>query len=134
MADSIHVFVYGTLRRGEKNHYLMSGCTCIAEEAYIDGKLYDSRFGYPFLTTSSGIRVYGELYNVPIEKLPFLDELEDYTPNREDNLYERVVHPIYIGQATVQAYVYISNRPDLHGTLIESGDWKQYNANKEKSS
>ena len=42
-----HVFVYGTLRRGQTNAHYMLGATCIADRNWTYGKLFDTNEGYP---------------------------------------------------------------------------------------
>lgn len=48
-ADAILVFVYGTLKRGERNHDAFCGGAMTTEETTVRGRLYDLPAGYPAL-------------------------------------------------------------------------------------
>jgi gamma-glutamylcyclotransferase (GGCT)/AIG2-like uncharacterized protein YtfP/cation transport regulator ChaC len=122
--EKVNVFVYGTLRKHERNHSLLSESTQIAEQAWTYGELYDTGRGYPMMKPSSDKKVYGEVYEVNKEQLERLDSLEDYVPGRKDNLYERVNQTIYTDRGDLEAYLYLSEKVSL--TEIPSGDWKIY--------
>jgi gamma-glutamylcyclotransferase (GGCT)/AIG2-like uncharacterized protein YtfP/cation transport regulator ChaC len=119
---NILVFVYGTLRKHERNHALLKQTTLIAEQAWTLGELFDTGRGYPMVRSSSHRKVYGELYEVSEEQLTRLDELEDYQVGRNNNLYERVIQTIYTDRGEVEAFLYLSEK--ACDTLIPSGDWK----------
>ena len=78
MAAPAFLFVYGTLRPGEKNYpaYLAGG-TLREEPASVTGLLcYDAVEGYPYLLPGAG-RVAGELMTLdPAAYLPTLDALD----------------------------------------------------------
>src|SRR5690606_14486755 len=102
----IKVFVYGTLRDGESNAYLLQNSIRLAEQSWTQGRLYDTGFGYPALEQSDSTVVFGELYSVTEEELQQLDYLEDYSPNRENNnLYERVEQKVFTDNGLTTAYV-----------------------------
>ncbi len=69
------VFVYGTLRKGERNDYLLKNATCIKEHCWTFGELYDTGYCYPAIKLSNEARVYGELYEVSDSELIELDQL-----------------------------------------------------------
>lgn len=85
------MFVYGTLKRGERNHHLVEGAGLLAAgPAELRGfDLYDLEpDGYPALVAGSGV-VFGELLTLPGEAaLTSLDELEEV--DRTPPTYERV--------------------------------------------
>ncbi|XP_017287102.1 gamma-glutamylaminecyclotransferase C isoform X2 [Kryptolebias marmoratus] len=80
-----HVFVYGTLKKGQPNHHYMMDssngkatfvATAITAQKYplvIAGK-----YNIPFLLNlpGRGLRVHGEVYEVDKKMLGFLDEFE----------------------------------------------------------
>ena len=72
--ESIKLFVYGTLKSGHPNHWLMSCCTHEADAA-VHGTLYSLR-RYPAATflTSDPRLVHGEIYDVPGYEVEALDE------------------------------------------------------------
>ncbi|MEH7085970.1 gamma-glutamylcyclotransferase family protein [Neobacillus drentensis] len=130
--NHIYVFVYGTLRKNESNHYLMKGATLIAGQAWANGRLFDTGVGYPALKESMCDKVYGELYLVSEEQLLRLDELEGYRPNRSNNLYNRKNQVVFYENDKIEAYLYFI--AEHHGSMlknhIESGDWKVYRIEK----
>lgn len=86
-AEGIRVFVYGTLKRGHSNHYLLEGDnftkdTKFVGRCYIEGS-YQMRHlgGFPGVQradTGAGLknRVYGEVYVITEETLKALDIME----------------------------------------------------------
>lgn len=84
------LFVYGTLRQGERNYFYLKDAIRISKQCWIDGSLYDTGNGYPvILKDKSADQVYGELYDVTAEQLNKIDQLEGYAETDTDNLYER---------------------------------------------
>ena len=55
------MFVYGTLKRGERNHERFCGGACRVEEGAVRGELYDlPLFGYPELVVrAESVRAFG---------------------------------------------------------------------------
>jgi gamma-glutamylcyclotransferase (GGCT)/AIG2-like uncharacterized protein YtfP len=127
--EQYFVFVYGTLRKHERNHYLLKEAELVAEQAWTEGRLFDTGYGYPALQESSIDVVYGELYHVTEEQLWRLDELEGYSADGMDNLYNRKKKVISYDRGKSQAYVYTIADHNQHmlKTTIKSGDWKEYN-------
>jgi gamma-glutamylcyclotransferase (GGCT)/AIG2-like uncharacterized protein YtfP len=123
-----YVFVYGTLRRHDRNFYLLNDAELVAEQAWTNGKLYDTGFGYPALQDSRTGLVYGELYLVSEEQLRRLDELEGYSVNSRDNLYNRKKQVIFNDTGNIEAYIYTiaEHNQQMLKTPINSGDWKEY--------
>ncbi|WP_445487128.1 gamma-glutamylcyclotransferase family protein [Niallia sp. 03133] len=123
MKESVNVFVYGSLRKNEQNHYMVQDYTCLATEVWIHGRLFDADLGYPFLIRDKRKKVVGEIYQVPFNKLSKLDAFEDYIPGEKDNLYERVLVDVFGKKKKWSAYVYICNQPQMLVKEIEHGDW-----------
>ncbi len=130
MKETVLVFVYGSLLKDEVNHYMMENCSCIADDAWIFGRLYDANLEYPFLIIDDRKKVFGELYEVPIDELPVLDEFEDYQPNGVDNLYERMVVPVYSNNSTWQAFVYVCNQEDMLKNEVIEESWRSFRNNR----
>ncbi len=131
------VAVYGTLRRGERNHGLLNGAVFLGT-AFVHGTLHEvptapyRPYAYPALTLGPTGRVTVELYLLAHGGgLETLDALELYDPDREsDSQYLRRTAPV-VGHApepgatlVEEAFVYVYNGPpeDL-GAPIHSGDW-----------
>lgn len=121
------VFVYGTLRMHEKYHHFLDGATLVAEQAWTRGKLYDTGNGYPALTEDNHHFVYGELYRVCEGTLRELDQLEGYSGQGMDNLYEKKLDAVFTDKGTFEAEIYyVKPTSKLVKTPIELGDWKVY--------
>jgi gamma-glutamylcyclotransferase (GGCT)/AIG2-like uncharacterized protein YtfP len=117
-----NVFVYGTLRKGERNAQLLKGAKFIAEQCWTNGILYDTRYGYPAMKQSPTSRIYGELYTVTEDELKRIDELEGYTEGGTNNLYERIEQTVYTDNGQCKAFVYVANQGNLLRKKIHYGD------------
>lgn len=128
------VFVYGTLRFGERNHRLLEGAKRIAAIATVQGDLIDTGAGYPALILGSQHLVAGEIYEVDDECLVRLDELEGYHgPGHPHNHYERVVVEMRTDTGMYEGWTYIYNQPVAERAIIPHGEWKLYNMKKQSS-
>lgn len=86
--QSVNVFVYGTLKRGQPNNYWMTDATPGSPARFLGtGKMVlehplviATRYNVPFLLDQPGTgkRVQGEVYSVDAQRLAHLDELERY--------------------------------------------------------
>lgn len=144
-------FVYGTLRPGESRWVIIEDQAITITPALLRGaKLYNTG-KYPFVDVEDTLDRYensdepvpcvvGELIEVRPEKaqhvLNILDMIEGYWSDSQDNLFDRLVLPIYIpdGHApgvpsTDVAYVYVGGRRFSKNVTrfqhINSGDWKR---------
>lgn len=81
------MFVYGTLKRNQPNHKLLTDHTNGNATFLIDGNTIDryplligTRYNIPFLlnVNGTGNRINGEIYNVDENMLRRLDELEGH--------------------------------------------------------
>lgn len=120
------VFVYGTLRWGERNHRLLSDANCVARIAYAKGSLIDTAADYPAMYVDSDDVVVGELYEVNDQQFKSLDELEGfYQPNDPRNHYERIQIEVQTDRGAIEAWVYVYQK-DRTAETIPFGDWKLY--------
>lgn len=131
-AEHLPVFVYGTLRPGEKNHAAyLSGRSREEIPASVPGELYFvADGGYPYLAPGTG-RVQGDLVFILPEHyartLQALDDLEEYDPRNEAAsvyLRRRVRVRLADGREAV-AWTYYWNCPRIVGRKILSGDFRK---------
>lgn len=125
MNKKFRVFVYGTLRQHERNHYLLKEAKCLSRQCWTLGVLYDTGCGYPAMVKNGEARVYGELYEVNEEQLEKLDWLEGFSGDAEVNHYDRITQFIYTDTETIEAYVYVYLNDEAEELQeIKFGDWK----------
>ncbi|MBF0261216.1 MAG: gamma-glutamylcyclotransferase [Magnetococcales bacterium] len=111
--QKIPVFVYGTLKRGCSNHYLM-GKTADPIMTSATGLLMYQLPGYPMAMPGNGV-IHGELYWVDQESVRRLDRLEGHPKFFCRELW-KLDHP------DISAWIYLC--PDGTGyPIIESGNW-----------
>ena len=113
------VFVYGTLKRGFRNHYLLDGCE------YLGGAVTMPTYrmienGFPVIMPDpDGRPLAGEIYIVDDETLARLDRLE-----REGSSYDRKLIDVALALAGGQrlptkAFIYVG-REDRFGRAFAS--------------
>lgn len=119
------VFVYGTLKRGFSNHYLLEKSTFIGEGVTEENMIMYER-GIPFLNDEEkGItQIHGEVYEVTDRTLDKLDLLEGYNKNFPDNsFYKRKIKSIILNNnVKLNCFVYICNY--YKGNIIKSGKYE----------
>lgn len=118
-----HVFVYGTLRRGEVNDInLLKPAPRFIGMGAIEGVLYPMGW-YPGLILEGPGRVTGEIYAVSPALEMRLDEIEGLLPEPSGEYAKREIMVSVDGRA-LPCFVY-EIAPALVGHLepIDGGDW-----------
>ncbi|WP_395055008.1 gamma-glutamylcyclotransferase [Polaromonas sp.] len=124
-----HVFVYGTLRRGDvRDITRLQPAPQFAGMATVAGVLYDLG-PYPGLRLGGEGRVTGEVYAISAELEQRLDEIEEVWPQQTGEYSKREVAvqmdgaPAAVGPLCL---VYEVNASHLTGrAVIASGDWRR---------
>lgn len=79
----VNIFVYGTLRKGCRNHHLLEGIEFIDAECKGVERYWKAGYSFPFARRRDS-KIYGELYSVDDSTLARLDLLEGHP-----NFYKR---------------------------------------------
>ncbi len=132
MFDKIlKIFVYGTLKPGERNYQLTCDRAVVVQEAIAYGKLYDLPMGYPAAIFPESFLVRGYLLTfADLAVLQALDELEDYDPSQpiSQNLYQRHQIEVYNlkFESLGKAWTYSMSQQNIDaysGVFIIDGWW-----------
>ena len=124
-----HLFIYGTLRDGEKRSGILSKFSIkVYKDCKIRGKLINIQGGrYPGLISGDGT-VVGEIHQIVDIQNAFKDEnygldmIEGFNEYGEkDPLFRRIL--TYSNDIPCWTYVYAKSPDD--GPVIESGDWSK---------
>jgi gamma-glutamylaminecyclotransferase len=99
----IHVFVYGSLKRGFRNHHFLETSRFIGPgTSRHDFDLLDLGY-FPAMVKGGGFAIRGELFAVDRRTLNSLDWLEN-----NGTFYEREQHPVIMeGAGLVSAWIYL---------------------------
>lgn len=118
-----HVFVYGTLRRGDDNDITrLQPAPRFVGPATIAGTLYHLG-AYPGVVLGGNGTVVGEVYAIEPELERVLDEIEELYPQQTDEYFKRMVAVEVSGQR-VECIVYeINPRYVVNARPILGGDW-----------
>jgi gamma-glutamylcyclotransferase (GGCT)/AIG2-like uncharacterized protein YtfP len=125
------VAVYGTLRRGQRNHALLRGAAYLGN-GWIAGALHEMPvaphrpYAYPALVRDDAGRVEVECYRLTdASQLARLDQLEAYDPaDEERSEYVRRRVPVHDGPVDdAWAYWYAAD-PAVLGPRVISGQWR----------
>lgn len=128
-APLFHVFVYGSLKPGERYYSQYCEGKVVAHcEAIAYGHLYDLPMGYPAMTLGDRV-VHGiRLTFAEASVLRALDELEDYVEGGLTNEYDRQLLEVFDsgGCSLGTAWMYVmppEQVQQLQGICLPDGRW-----------
>jgi gamma-glutamylcyclotransferase (GGCT)/AIG2-like uncharacterized protein YtfP len=118
-----HVFVYGTLRRGDDNDItLRHPAPVFVGEARIAGTMYHLG-GYPGVVLGGTGQVVGEVYAITPALERDLDVLEAVYPQQTDEYFKREI-AVAVGGRSVTCLVYEINAGYIgNAPTVPGGDW-----------
>ncbi len=128
MADTLtdftrHVFVYGTLRRGqERDINCLQPAPVLIGNSRINGVLYDLG-SYPGVRLGGENWVQGEVYQITPELERRLDEIEEVWPQQTGQYARREVLVQCMGQALTCLVYEVAEAYAQDFNVIDSGDW-----------
>lgn len=119
------VFVYGTLKRGGRNHGLVAPYLLRVLPGWVEGfGLFALEEGegrpypYPAMVPGGG-RVYGEVLFLKGEALPLLDELEE-----EGREYRRARVRVETEEGPLEAWTYLYLEDLTGARALPEGVWE----------
>lgn len=117
------VFVYGTLKRGFRNHRVVENARFVGEATTLEPwalPIYGGRHVPTVLPINEGYRIKGELYEPDVPEWRYLDKLEGHP-----HLYKRArVEVRLVGEDTpMNAWIYFFTSP-MMGDLVP-GRWAE---------
>jgi gamma-glutamylcyclotransferase (GGCT)/AIG2-like uncharacterized protein YtfP len=126
LAIPTFVFVYGTLRKGQRNDInLRTPQPVFIGSAGVKGQLYN-RGWYPGIRLGGEQSVLGEVYQVSAQLLAQLDELEEVAPVPSGE-YQRIQMEVECaGQQLVCEIYELSEHCAAQSTPIAEGDWVKF--------
>lgn len=131
-ASARHVFVYGTLRRGDDNDInRLSPAPRLMGTGTVSGVMYHLG-AYPgvVLLEDGDALVAGEVYAIEPELERLLDEIEELYPQQRDEYVKRNV-VVKLGTRQLSCLFYEINPAYTRGKpVIASGDWVKERAEK----
>tara|TARA_Y100000034_G_scaffold136409_1_gene212716 strand:- start:20942 stop:21307 length:366 start_codon:yes stop_codon:yes gene_type:complete len=116
--DLTAIFVYGTLKKGKSNHYLLKDSIFLNEFSVKGFDLvFDNHESFPFLVRGKGI-VHGEIYLVTSSTLALIDNLEGHP-----HFYKReIIQDIFNYEKKYSLWSYLFEKSQLSElNLIKNG-------------
>jgi len=123
-ATRTRVFVYGTLRSGERNHHLLQNSKLVQRAR--TGATFElvSLGAFPGMVAGGNTAVVGEVYEIDAVTLAALDRLEDHP-----RFYQR--RPIELDDG-IEVVAYLLSADQVRGCpRIPGGDWLDATRRKE---
>jgi gamma-glutamylaminecyclotransferase len=143
----MYLFVYGSLRKGLHNNYLLDKANYIGTFSTVDKYIMigTKSFSYPYLVHPTYLKsklydsvgyiysknIVGEVYEINQSTLKHIDKIEGYP-----EYYTRKTIEVKNNIAKINAYAYILENGNIINSIeryidnrfmfVESGDWTQF--------
>jgi gamma-glutamylcyclotransferase (GGCT)/AIG2-like uncharacterized protein YtfP len=118
-----HLFVYGTLMRGEERDGLVTHLS--VSSASVNGHLWRVPAGYPALQLAhDGPKISGELLKLDQQSILMVLDLYEGVG---ENVYDRKEIDVSANGTTVRAWAYVMSNPQLRRAgcrPLKSTDWR----------
>lgn len=116
--ELVKLFVYGTLKRGGRNHHAIADTVYLGESLTSANYLLVDLGPYPGMIEKplGGFAIHGELFEIPSALLSELDKIEG-----SPTLFE--VNPITLNDGT-KAFSYLYKRNTANARLITTCNWQ----------
>jgi gamma-glutamylcyclotransferase (GGCT)/AIG2-like uncharacterized protein YtfP len=101
MSETYKLFVYGSLKKGYHNHFLLEEAKFLGKKT-IKGTMYSLNH-FPGVVLKGESEIEGELYEVDDKTLNLVDRLEGYIEGDDEN-------SLYIRKKVNGMYVYEINK------------------------
>ncbi|MFD2925729.1 gamma-glutamylcyclotransferase [Halobacillus naozhouensis] len=117
----MHLFVYGSFCKGEKDHDWLADSSLLFEQARINATLFKSHDNNAYVKLTQTGTVYGELYEVSDHIMRNIDEHN----NRETAaLFDRKQVTVHTDHENYEAVVYEGVSGMEGEQVLPHGDWK----------
>ena len=116
--DPLLLFVYGTLKRGKKNHYALANAHYLNESCTSPDYLLVDLGPYPGMVEKplEGFSVQGELFEIPYKLIIELDKIEG-------SPYLFHLKPIFLNDGS-KAFSYLYKQSIQGGRILSEGVWR----------
>ena len=115
------VFVYGTLKKGKGNHYILENSDFLGSFTTPPVYKLTCNSFFPMVEREGSTAVVGELYRVDQATLSRLNTLEGFiSKGNPNNFYDIDSLETEFGEALI----YVGNKGEGYDTVVESGNWK----------
>lgn len=120
----MHLFVYGTLKRGQHNHHFLTNAQFLGEDvtelAIYDLGAINHTGGFPILVKNGNYKIVGEVYKIDKDILQAIDRLEGHP-----NFYKREVIKLESGKLA-HTYIFTLDREIHDVNIIEQHGTKYW--------
>jgi len=105
------LFVYGSLKKGEYNHFLLRNSKFLYKQTMVDFTLYDTTYGYPAAVQSKDNYIVGEVYEITPDVYRTIKNLETGAGYEEMVIDDTLI--FYFSKETLEHYSFAKEIGDI---------------------